>query len=133
MEQIANVTERFEQGIEGSGSDAPQTCLELRECHFDRIEIRAKELATMPSQGLRGARAFVGGQVVEDDSSSGIERRGQLRFNVDVEGRPVHGSDDHTGPSPIGIRRCVQSMDRSQIRRNSFVLLIASNMAVGCK
>jgi hypothetical protein len=40
-EQIADVSERLEQGVKGSGTDASQVGLEFRKGHFDRVEIGA--------------------------------------------------------------------------------------------
>lgn len=95
MEHVADVSERVEQGIKGSGPDPSQVGLEFREGHLDGIEIGAvggqkQEPAASLSEGLCRARAFVGGQVVEDDDGSRIKRRGQLRPDVGVEGSTVH-------------------------------------------
>ena len=73
--------------------------LELREGHLDGIEIgtvrgQEQEPAAALTQGLCGAWAFVGGQVVEDDNGSRIERRGQLRLDIGVESRPIHRALD---------------------------------------
>lgn len=100
MEHVTDVAECFEHCVEGSGSNAPQVRFELGERHFDRIEVWAvsgqeQEPAALFSQGLGGAGTFVSGQIVKDHDSSGIERRGQLGFDVSVEGWAVHGSLDH--------------------------------------
>lgn len=102
VEQIADVSERLEQGVKGSGTDASQVGLEFREGHLDGIEIGAvcgqeQEPAAALSQGLCRAWAFVGGQVVEDDNGPRIKRRGQLRLDIGVESRSVHRALDHPG------------------------------------
>ena len=100
MEHVTDVAKGFEQGIKGSGADAPQVGFEFGESHLDRIEIGAvggqkQEPAASLAHGFGGARAFVCRQVVEDHDGSGIEGRGKLRLDVRVEGRPVHCAFDH--------------------------------------
>lgn len=65
---------------------------------------RTTEPAASLAHGLCSARAFVSGQVVEDDDGSRIKHRGQLRLNVSVEGCPVH--------CPLYNPRCDQSVLR---------------------
>ena len=109
VEEVADVSERLEQGVKRSGTYAPQVCLKLGEGHLDGIEIGAvsrqeQEPAAALSQSLRRLWAFVSGQIVEDDNGSRFKRRGQLRLDIGVEGRPVHWAIDHP--------RCDQSVLR---------------------
>ena len=102
MEHVTDVTKGFEQGIKGSGTDAPQVGFEFGERHFDGVQIRAvggqeQEPAASLTHGLRCARAFVRRQVVEDHNRSRFKHRGQLRLDVRVECRPVHGPFDDPG------------------------------------
>ena len=81
--------------------------LELREGLFDRVEVRTvgwqeEEPAAPVFQGLRGARAFVGAEVVENDDGSRIETWRELGFDIGIEGGTVHGAiDDPGGDQPV--------------------------------
>ena len=53
-----------------------------------------QEPTAVSFQGFCCARAFVCGQVIEDDNGTGFEFRGQLRFDICVECRAIHGPGD---------------------------------------
>ena len=59
-----------------------------------------REPTTVSFQGLCCARAFVGGQVIEDDNGAGFEFGGRLCFDVSVECRTVHDPGDDPGRDP---------------------------------
>lgn len=100
IEHVTDVAKSFEQGIKGPGTEPPQVSFEFGEGHFDGIEIGAvggqeQEPTASLAQCFGSARALVCGQVVEDDDSSGIKRRCQLRLDVGIEGGTVHSPFDH--------------------------------------
>ena len=100
VEQIADVSDCLEQGVKGSGPDAPEVGLEFREVHLDGIEIWAisgQEPAATLSQSLFRAWTFVGEQVGEDDNGPRIKRWGKLRLDKCVESRSVHRALEHPG------------------------------------
>ena len=87
-----------------SFQDCPlaQMRLELGECHFDRVEIGAvgrqeQEPCAPGSDGLLGHRAFMGGEVVENDDVALFERRGKLRRDIGLEDAAVHRGIDDKG------------------------------------
>ena len=58
---------------------------------------KKEEPAPDVPHGLGRALALVCGQIVENYDGSGIMHWGQLRFNVSVEGMPIHGPLDDPG------------------------------------
>ena len=56
----------------------------------------------MGLDGLTNALDLVGGRIVHDDDTAGIERRGQAVFHVGFESEAIHGAvDDEWGADPI--------------------------------
>lgn len=75
---------------------------EFREGHFDRVEIRAvrrgeEEPCTACLEDGLGLFTFVAGEIVEDHDVAGIERWGELGFDIGFEGGAVHGAVDDPG------------------------------------
>ena len=82
-EEVADGTDGFPEVIVGSGSSFPEQGLELGEGHFDGVQVEAvgrqrQEPAADILEHLRGLRAFVAGQVVQDDHVAGLQGRGEL-------------------------------------------------------
>lgn len=76
--------------------------LEFSECHFDGIEIgtvwrQEQEPGSSFLEDGFGPFAFVRGKIVEDDHIARLQRRGELGFDIDFEGAPVHRRIDHPG------------------------------------
>ena len=84
----------------GSGGGLSDQRLELREGHFDRVEVGAvwrqeKEPRADVAHGFGRAGALMARQVVEDDHVAGTQGRHQLGFDIEVEHRAIHRSVDH--------------------------------------
>jgi hypothetical protein len=68
--------------------------LEFGEGHFDGIEVGAigrqkREPSASLADGMFGGRAFVGGQIVQDDDVALLQRGDELGAHVGLEDRPV--------------------------------------------
>ena len=84
----------------GSGGGLSDQRLELREGHFDRVEVGAvwrqeEEPRTDVAHGFGRAGALVARQVVEDDHIAGTQGRHQLGLDIEVEHFPIHRSVYH--------------------------------------
>ena len=95
-EEVTDFTDGFDELIEGSRADAAQICFQLREGHFDGVEVGAlggqeQEPTSVGLEHLRGGIAFVGGQVVEDHDGPRFQLGDQNLFDIRVEGIPIHG------------------------------------------
>ena len=71
-----------------------QVRLEFGEGHFDGIEVGAvgrqkQQPSASLADGLFGGRAFVGGQIVQDDDVAFLQRGDELGAHVGLEDRPV--------------------------------------------
>src|SRR5512134_3697089 len=81
---------------------APEVGLELGEGHFAWVQVRAvwrqeeEPGAALPEDGL-GLFAFMRREVVEDDDVAGLQCRGKLRGDVEVEHLAVHRTIDDPG------------------------------------
>ena len=76
---------------EGACADLPEMGLELGECHFDGIEVRAvgrqkEEPASGPSHRLFRCRVLVSGEIVQKDGCAGH----QHFLNLCREGLAIH-------------------------------------------
>jgi hypothetical protein len=75
---------------------------ELGKGHFDGIEVGAigweeeEPGAAFFEDGV-GLLAFVTREIVEDDHVAGLERGGELGFDIGLEDTPVHGCIDDPG------------------------------------
>jgi hypothetical protein len=49
-----------------------------------------QEPSALGANGRLSGRAFMGGQIVQDDEVAGLEGRGQLGFDVSLEDAPIH-------------------------------------------
>lgn len=77
-------------------------CLEFREGHFDRIQVRRilwqkQEPCFALFQGRHGLGAFVDHEVIEYDDISRLQCWGELGRDVNVESASVHGSGNDPG------------------------------------
>ena len=113
-EEIADFADGLDELIEGPGSNPARMGLQLREGHFDRVEIRTagrqeQEVAPMGLEHPRGGIAVAGGQVVEDDHGSWFRFGDRNLFDAAIEGIPIQGSGDYPGcHDPIAGQTCDQ-------------------------
>lgn len=91
-------------------------CLEFGEGHFDRIEVGTvgrceEEPRAARFQDRLGFLAFMAGEIVEDDHVAGLKRRGELRFDIGLESRAVHGAvDDPWRGQSIAAQGCDEGL-----------------------
>jgi len=94
-EEIADFADGAPEGVDGPDRPGAQQGLELGESHLDWIEVGAigrqeQEPSALGANGCLSGRAFMGGQIVQDDEVAGLEGRGQLGFDVSLEDAPIH-------------------------------------------
>ncbi len=99
IEQVADVADRHGDGVEGSGGLLAQQGLELRERHFDRIEVgrvgrQEEEPGAALAHQFGGALALVEADIVEDDHVAPLQFGCQLRLDVAFEDLAVHRALD---------------------------------------
>ena len=102
LEQVADVADFSPQRVVGSGGGLADQCLELGECHLDRVEVgtvrrQEQEPRADVFQDAGGLRAAVGGEVVEDHDIALLQGRGQLGFDIEVEEFAVYWPTNDPG------------------------------------
>lgn len=89
-------------------------CLELGECHFDWIEIRAigrqeEKPGAAFLEDRRSFLAFVAGKIIEDHHIARLQCRRELGFHIGFKDFPVHRLVDDPGR-----RQAVASQGRDE-------------------
>ena len=105
--QIADISGRFDQGVEGSGGGFSQVGFEFAKAIW--IGFRSGEYwgrksihAPRARRGGFGSGAFMDREIVEDHDIAWEEGRSQPRLDVVVEGLPIHRPrDDPGGVEPV--------------------------------
>jgi len=101
-EEVADMADGLPEFLVGSGGGLSDERLELREGHFDRVEVGAvwrqeEEPRADVAHGFGRAGALVARQVVEDDHVALAQCRHQLGLDINVEHLAIHRSVDHPG------------------------------------
>jgi len=99
IEEVTDVANGLPKIVIGARGFRPQMSFEFRERHFDGVQIRTvgrqeEEPRSLCFQRLCGSRAFVRGQIIENDNVSGLEGWSKLRLDVGIEDSPVHRTVD---------------------------------------
>ncbi len=94
-EEVADMAGRLPELIIGSCCGFSDQGLELGECHFDRVAVRAEggkeqEPGTDAFKHRRCLSAFVACEIVEKDAIAASQGRGQLGFDAEIEVVPVY-------------------------------------------
>lgn len=81
--------------VDGTRSDTPEMSLEFGKRHLNRVQVRAvggqkQEPASGLFQAVCGSGAFVRGQIIQYDNIAGVQRRCQLRLDINLESGLVH-------------------------------------------
>ena len=82
-EEIADLPDGLPEFVDGAHGHGAQMRLEFGEGHFDGIEVGAvgrqkQQPSASLADGLFGGRAFVGGQIVQDDDIALLQRGDEL-------------------------------------------------------
>jgi hypothetical protein len=91
---MADLPDGLAEFVDGAHGHGAQMRLEFGEGHFDGIEVGAvgrqkQQPSASLADGLFGGRAFVGGQIVQDDDVALLQRGDELGAHVGLEDRPV--------------------------------------------
>lgn len=106
LEERADVAGGVPERFVGSRAGSAQVGFELRERHFYRIEIGGVGRQEQEPRATLGKHSFgLGGivhlEIVENDDIARRQRRGELRFDIDIKSDAVHGAgNDPRGRQP---------------------------------
>ena len=101
-EEIADLADRVDEGVERSGTDPAQVRLELGIGLFDGVQVRTvgrqeQEPASSSAQRCCSLLVPVGAEIVEDHGRSGAERGRELGLDIGGERGAVHRALDYPG------------------------------------
>ena len=111
-EQAADGSDSFPKVVIGTCRGLPDEGLQLREGHFDGVEIGAvfrkeEEPCADVLEDVPGDGAFVGWQVIEDHDVSFTQCRCQDAFDVKLEHLTIHRPIHHaSGIDPVMSKTC---------------------------
>ena len=114
MEEFADLPPR---GLDGPLRSLAKQVLELGEHLFDGIEVGAvfgQEEQSGPDRPYRGpyCRTLVGTEVVHDDDIAGLERRNELRLDVEEKRLRVDRPVQHPGGLDPVVSECADERHR---------------------
>src|SRR6056297_423704 len=119
-EEVAHMADGLPEFWVGSGSSLSDQRLELREGHFDRVQVGAvgrqeQEPRADIAHGFGRTGALVARQVVEEDHVAGTQGWHQLGLDIEVEHIPIHRSVDHPRRVQSVVRKGTDERLRSQM------------------
>src|SRR6056297_3864268 len=125
-EEVAHMADGLPEFWVGSDSSLSDQRLELREGHFDRVQVGAvgrqeQEPRADIAHGFGRTGALVARQVVEDDHVAGTQGWHQLGLDIEVEHIPIHRSVDHPGPVQSVVPQGTDERLRSPMSERSVI------------